>query len=68
MDPRQEAAAEFCVAGGYGAFSIGKSQIPYTVAYILDQTNHHRRFGFKDELLAFLKKQEIEYDPKYLWD
>ncbi len=53
---------------GYGAFSIGKSQIPDTVAYILDQNNHHRRFGFKEGFLAFLKKHEIEYDPKYLWD
>jgi REP element-mobilizing transposase RayT len=53
---------------GYGAFSIGKSQVAETIDYILKQEEHHRRFDFQTEFLAFLKKHEIEYDPKYLWD
>ena len=53
---------------GYGAFSIGKSQIMDTVEYILRQEERHRRFDFQTEFLAFLKKHEIEYDPRYLWD
>ena len=53
---------------GYGAFSVGKSQIADTVEYILRQEEHHRRFDFQTEFLAFLKKHEIEYDPRYLWD
>ena len=52
---------------GYGAFSIGKSQVPDTVAYILNQPEHHRKFDLQAEFLMFLKKHEIEYDPQYVW-
>jgi REP element-mobilizing transposase RayT len=52
---------------GYGAFSIGKSQVADTVDYILRQEEHHRRFDFQTEYLTFLKKHEIEYGPRYLW-
>lgn len=53
---------------GYGAFSIGVSQIDSTVRYIKNQPEHHRRRTFQDELIAFLKKHRIQYDPQYLWD
>jgi REP element-mobilizing transposase RayT len=57
----------FAWQDGYGAFSIGKSQVPETIAYILNQAEHHRQFNFQDEFLRFLKKHEIEYDPRYIW-
>jgi REP element-mobilizing transposase RayT len=52
---------------GYGAFTVGISQQANTTAYINSQAEHHRNHGFEDEFLAFLKKHEIEYDPKYVW-
>jgi len=52
---------------GYGAFSVGISQVEETVAYILNQEKHHRRRTFQEEFLAFLKKHKIEYDPRYVW-
>jgi putative transposase len=39
---------------GYGAFSIGVSQIPTTVRYIQSQAEHHKRVSFADELKKFL--------------
>jgi len=36
--------------------------------YIANQEEHHRNVAFKDEFVAFLKKHEIEYDEKYLWE
>jgi len=36
--------------------------------YIANQEEHHRRVSFKEELIAFLKKHEITYDEKYLWE
>jgi putative transposase len=39
---------------GYGAFSIGVSQIPTTVRYIQSQAEHHKRVSFTDELKKFL--------------
>ena len=52
---------------GYGAFTVGISQKPHTVAYIQAQAEHHRKRSFEEEFLAFLKKHDIEYDPKHVW-
>ncbi len=52
---------------GYGAFSVGCSQIDKTVAYIRSQEQHHRKKSFQEEYLGFLKKHKIEYDPRYIW-
>src|ERR1700722_18909562 len=52
---------------GYGAFTIGVSQMRDTVAYIRGQKEHHRERSFEEEFLAFLKKNRVEYDPKYVW-
>ena len=52
---------------GYGAFSIGISQVDATVAYIRSQPEHHRTKSFQEEFLAFLKKDGIEYDERYVW-
>jgi putative transposase len=52
---------------GYGAFSIGWAQVETTLAYIARQHVHHQRSDFQTEFLAFLKKHEIAYDPRYVW-
>jgi REP element-mobilizing transposase RayT len=52
---------------GYGAFSIGWSQVGATLAYIANQQEHHRKHDFQAEFVAFLKKHRIEYDPRYVW-
>jgi len=51
----------------YGAFTVGVSQREQTMSYINAQPEHHRRRSFEEEFLAFLKKHDIEYDPKYVW-
>ena len=53
---------------GYGAFSVGISQIPETVHYIEQQFEHHRTRTFKEEYLSFLKRHGGNLDEKYLWD
>ncbi len=52
---------------GYGAFSVGISQLNDTIAYIKNQAEHHKRRDFHEEFLAFLNKHGIEYDPRYVW-
>ncbi len=52
---------------GFGAFSIGKSNLQQAVAYIQGQPRHHRRVSFEQEFLAFLKKYDVDYDPKYVF-
>ena len=51
---------------GYGAFSVGVSQIDGTVKYIRDQEEHHRKKSFQEEYLGFLKKHGVEYDERYI--
>lgn len=52
---------------GYGAFTVGMSQIEATVQYIRSQAEHHRKTTFQEEFRAFLKKHAIEYDERYVW-
>ena len=58
----------FAWQAGYGAFSIGQSQLPVVRRYILGQRQHHRQRGFQDEFREFLKRYEVEYDERYVWD
>ena len=53
---------------GYGAFSYSKSHIDRVVNYILNQPEHHKKKPFRDEYLLLLKKFNIDYDEKYLFE
>ena len=53
---------------GFGAFSYSKSQVDTVVNYILNQEEHHKKKTFKEEYLDFLKKFDIEYQEKYLFE
>ena len=53
---------------GYGAFSYSHSHIENVYNYILNQEKHHKKKSFKEEYLEFLKKFEVEYDEKYLFE
>ena len=53
---------------GYGAFSVSKSAEAQVIEYIRNQAEHHRVRGFKEEYVEFLKKHQIEYNERYLWD
>ena len=58
----------FAWQGGYGAFSLGMSQLPTIIQYIEDQEEHHRSKTFKEEYLELLKRYHVEYDKRYIWD
>ncbi len=53
---------------GYGAFSLGQSQVPELKRYIARQKEHHRRITFQDEYRKFLKLYGVDYDERYVWD
>jgi putative transposase len=53
---------------GFGAFSYSRSQVSTVARYIENQEGHHARRSFRDEYLALLKKFEVEYNPKYIFD
>lgn len=53
---------------GYGVFSYSCSHIDRVYKYIANQEAHHQKKSFKTEYTEYLKKHEIEYDEKYLFD
>jgi putative transposase len=53
---------------GYAAFSVSESQVDVVAKYIQNQETHHRQQTFQEELLTLLKKHNIDYDKRYLWD
>jgi REP element-mobilizing transposase RayT len=59
---------QFSWQNGYGAFSIGASQIESVRKYIAGQEEHHRRISFQDEFRTLLRRYGIEFDERYVWD
>ena len=53
---------------GYGGFAVSYSNLDEVKRYIANQQEHHRMRTFKEEIIAFLKRHNIEYDERYVWD
>ena len=68
LKAQDPAFANFYWQLGYGAFSVGMSQKGTLLHYIDTQEEHHRTRIFQDEYRDFLKKYEIDYDERYVWD
>ncbi|MFZ6663227.1 IS200/IS605 family transposase [Peijinzhouia sedimentorum] len=68
MSDNRWMTGKFSWQEGYGAFSYSKSQIDAVIKYISNQEEHHKKKTFREEYLDFLKKFEIDYDEKYLFD
>ena len=65
---RDVALRDFSWQKGYGVFSIGFSQIDAVRLYIANQRTHHEKVGFQDEFRQFLKRYQVDYDERYVWD
>ncbi len=53
---------------GYGAFSVSQSHLVQVTRYIERQKEHHQRVTFQTEYRSFLKRYNVEYDERYVWD
>lgn len=53
---------------GYAAFSVSQSQLNVVTRYIENQKEHHKNLSFENELRALLKKYQIDFDERYVWD
>ena len=62
------AFAEFHWQAGYGAFSVGQSNVAAVTRYIQNQAEHHRKTTFQEEYRRFLKRYQVSYDERYVWD
>ena len=57
----------FSWQAGYGAFSLGQSQLNALIQYIDRQKEHHRIKTFEEELTEILTSYQVPYDKQYLW-
>lgn len=63
-----QAYAGFQWQGGYADFSVSQSNLQQVMEYIARQEEHHRKMTFQDELRALLRKHDLEFDERYVWD
>jgi REP element-mobilizing transposase RayT len=68
LKTRSPDLADFAWQNGYGIFSIGFSQIESVREYIAGQEEHHRKVSFQDEFRQLLRRYEIDFDERYVWD
>ena len=54
--------------GGYAAFSVSQSNLEEVARYISEQEEHHKKMSFQDEFRALLRKHNLEWDERYVWD
>jgi putative transposase len=62
------ALRDFAWQTGFGAFTISYSNIAQVKTYLANQEQHHRRVSFQEEFLEFLRRHELEWDERYVWD
>lgn len=53
---------------GYAGLTVGQSQVAALHKYFARQKQHHAKKTFKQELVEFLEKYEVEYDARYIWE
>lgn len=68
INKRKLVHGRFSWQDGYGAFSYGHSQLDTVIHYIQNQEKHHKRRTFKHEYLALLRKFDIAFDEKYVFN
>ncbi|HQR09350.1 MAG TPA: IS200/IS605 family transposase [Gemmatales bacterium] len=59
---------DFAWQEGYSAFTVSHSGTPEVKDYIAHQKEHHRKRDYKEELLAMLKLNEVEFDERYVFN
>ncbi|MDQ7778283.1 MAG: IS200/IS605 family transposase [Planctomycetota bacterium] len=68
MKKQPAGCKRFSWQAGYGAFSLGQSQLDALIRYIENQSEHHRARSFKEEFLELLHRYGVPYDERYVWD
>ncbi len=62
----KESGERFAWQEGYAAFTASWTHRDALKKYIVGQEEHHKKLDFVQELKRLLKRNGVEYDPKYL--
>ena len=63
-----EKYSDFYWQDGYGIFSVNPGEVDVVTRYISNQEEHHKKKDFKAEFRGSLKKYNVPYDERYVWD
>jgi hypothetical protein len=47
---------------------VSKSLLPEVVEYVRGQRDHHQTITFEEEYRALLRRHEIRFDERYVFD
>jgi putative transposase len=64
---REKTGHRFAWQTGYGVFSVSESNVAEVSRYIANQEQHHKERTFQEEYVAFLKRNNVAYDKRYIW-
>jgi REP element-mobilizing transposase RayT len=59
---------KFSWQAGYGGFSYSRSQLDNVIKYIDNQEEHHKKKTFREEYIEMLKKFNVVYDDKFIFE
>ena len=68
INQKQWVVGRFEWQAGFAAFSYSHSQLDRVIRYVKNQEMHHSHQTFREEYLAFLKRFDGPYNPKYVFD
>jgi REP element-mobilizing transposase RayT len=68
VNEASDPTGRFAWQRGYGAFTVSQSQEAVVCRYVRNQARHHHVKTFQEEFIEFLKRHEIAFDERYLWD
>ena len=68
INQKQWVVGKFQWQEGFGAFSYARSQLEDIIKYIQNQEKHHTRKTFREEYLEILKRFNVPYDERYVFD
>ncbi len=68
LKTRRPDYGQFHWQNGFGAFSVSQSAVEEVREYIRDQREHHKQVTFQEEFRTFLRRYEVEFDERYIWD
>jgi REP element-mobilizing transposase RayT len=66
INERQSHVQRFEWQAGYGIFSVSESLVGKVQTYIQGQEEHHKKVPFRDELIALLQRNRLQFDERYL--
>lgn len=68
MKTKGDDLRNFSWQAGYGVFSVSQSGLSTVHDYIVNQKEHHHGKDFKDEFRGLLRKHDLTWDERYVWD